>query len=426
LTLWEEGATLGVTRVRMLRVVTGGRMKIKRRYFLGLAGLVGAGGLLSLKGCDGFSDRYTEEEAQALIAQKAREQELSGTGPFGLQRYEGYRGLAELPWYEVNAEGRLVMVDDSVPAAIDVHAHLGMAMLFAPDLDLQARTPRVEYMLDCDATNPGCPLDLDVYINANFSDEALRRLQLLTVSQLFWGGGAAATHTIPNLLAEMDDCRVEKAQILPIAWDLPFGDNLTEGWMREIDKAEARSRLLIGGSVVPGDPEAPEQLRALAAKGVSMIKLHPTMQRFYPDDVMMAPIYETCGELGLPIIFHGGRAGIEPEMTHKYALMRHYEGAIRDFPKVQFVMGHAGARDVDDVIPLAQKYDNLWLGIHGQGVTKLDQLIREVGGDRLLYGTDWPFYHLAATQAKVLLVTQDRPDVRYAILRGNAERLFGL
>ncbi len=89
------------------------------------------------------------------------------------------------------------------------------------------------------------------------------------------------------------------------------------------------------------------------------------------------------------------------------------------------MIGHAGARDVDGAIPLAQKYKNLWLGIHGQGVTKLDQLVREVGADRLLYGTDWPFYHLAATQAKVLIVTEGKPAARHAILRGNAERLFG-
>ncbi|WOF74804.1 amidohydrolase family protein [Parvibaculaceae bacterium PLY_AMNH_Bact1] len=402
-------------------------MKLKRRSFLGLAGaltLASVAGYFSLRS-DRFSERYTQEEADALIAQKAREAAQSGSGPFGRQVYEGYRGLAALPWYELNAQGRLVLVDESVPAAVDVHAHLGMNMLFAPDLDLSAQTDRVEYMLDCDATAPGCPLDLDVYINANFSEAALRRLQLMSLAQILHGSSAAATHTIPNLLAEMDDCRVEKAQILPIAWGLPFGDALTENWFQAIESAKAETRLLRGGSVVPGDPEAPAKLRALAAEGIRMIKLHPTMQRFYPDDPAMAPIYETCGELGLPILYHGGRAGIEPEFSHKYALMRHYEGAIRDFPNVQFVMGHAGARDVDQVIPLAQKYANLSLGIHGQGVTKLDQLVREVGSDKLLYGTDWPFYHLAATQAKVLMVTEGKPEARYAILRGNAERLFG-
>jgi predicted TIM-barrel fold metal-dependent hydrolase len=55
------------------------------------------------------------------------------------------------------------------------------------------------------------------------------------------------------------------------------------------------------------------------------------------------------------------------------------------------------------------------------GVTILHELI-----ERLLFGTDWPFYHQAATLAKVLLVTEGRRDVRRAILRGNAERLLGL
>ena len=79
-----------------------------------------------------------------------------------------------------------------------------------------------------------------------------------------------------------------------------------------------------------------------------------------------------------------------------------------------------------DAVPLARRYPNAWLDIHGQGVTTLHELIERVGGDRLLFGTDWPFYHLAATLAKVLLVTRDRTDIRDAILRGNALRLLGL
>ena len=58
--------------------------------------------------------------------------------------------------------------------------------------------------------------------------------------------------------------------------------------------------------------------------------------------------------------------------------------------------------------------------------TRLDELIDRLGSERLLFGSDWPFYHLAATLAKVLIVTQGRPEARHAILRGNAERLLGL
>jgi predicted TIM-barrel fold metal-dependent hydrolase len=53
-------------------------------------------------------------------------------------------------------------------------------------------------------------------------------------------------------------------------------------------------------------------------------------------------------------------------------------------------------------------------------------MIERTGGDRLLFGTDWPFYHIGASLAKVLIVTAapGRQDLRRRILRDNAQRLF--
>jgi predicted TIM-barrel fold metal-dependent hydrolase len=298
--------------------------------------------------------------------------------------------------------------------------------LLAPEIDLLARKERVQHILDCDAEEPGCPLDLDVYINANFRAKDMRSLYWNSVSQLLWGSRKEATHTIPNLLDEMDATSVAQAMILPIAFGLPFGDNLTEQFMAAIERAGAGDRLLYGASVHQSDPKAAEKLRRYAKAGARMVKLHPAGARFFPDAEEMFPIYRACDELGLPVIFHGGRAGIEPEYSHQFTLIRHYEGALREFPNLQFVLAHAGARDVEDAIKLADRYPNLWYGTHGQGVTVLARLIEEVGSDRLLFGSDWPFYHLAASLAKVLIVTEGKPEVRHAMLRGNAERLLGL
>ena len=71
--------------------------------------------------------------------------------------------------------------------------------------------------------------------------------------------------------------------------------------------------------------------------------------------------------------------------------MRHYEAMLRDLPTVRFVLGHAGARDVVDAIPLAERYENAWLGLHGQGVAVLREIIAKVDPGRLLFGSDWPF-----------------------------------
>ncbi len=368
--------------------------------------------------------RYSEEDAAGLDAQREAERLASGRGPFGPQRYRGYRGLAELPWFELDGTDRLRLVADDVPRAIDVHAHLGMSLLFAPELDLQRRTPRVEHLLDCDRADPGCALDLDVYINSNFQPADLRGLQYDAVARLLWGSSASETHTLANLRAEMDDVGVEKAAVLPIAFGLPFGDDLAERWLDAISVSETPDRFIRGASVHLGDDAWREKLGAQAARGARMVKLHPAGQRYFPDDLRAMEIYEECGRLGLVVFLHGGRAGIEPEYAHQFTMMKGYEPMLAEHPDVDFVLGHAGARDVEDAMVLGRRYQNAWLGIHGQGVTVLDRLTREVGPERLLFGTDWPFYHLAATLAKVLIVTDERPDVRHAILRGNAERLL--
>ena len=397
-------------------------MNLDRRTF---AKLLLAAGPLGLAGCLDRT-RYTEEDVARLEAQRREEKEKSGTGPYGVRRYQGYRGLSELPWFDLDDRGRLQCTVRDFPPIVDVHEHLGMSLLLAPEIDLQARAPRVRHLLDCDAEEPGSELDLDVYINANFSPAQLRTVRRTVVGRLIWGGGPATTHTIPNLLDEMDATGVERSLILPIAFGLPFGDNLTERYREAIAEADVGDRLIPAVSIHPNDPERIEKLRRYAEEGARVVKLHPTAQRFYPDAPEAMEIYEECGRLGLTVFFHGGRAGIEPEYSQQFALMRYYEPGIARFPHVQFVLGHSGARDVGDAIPLAQRHENAWLDLHGQGVTMLDEIIRRVGSDRLLFGTDWPFYHLAATLAKVLIVTERRPAVREAILRNNALRLLGI
>jgi predicted TIM-barrel fold metal-dependent hydrolase len=374
--------------------------------------------------CSSSSD-YTDADEAALERQKRAEAGQSGRGPHGPLRFRGYRGLAELPYFELDPGGQLRLTADDVPPAIDIHAHLGVALLFAPSIDLLRRTDRTQHMLDCDGSDPGCELDLDVYINTNFTPEMLRQLSRRLRNQLLLGNPAAETQTIPNLLAEMEAMNVERTAILPIAAGLPFGDDLTEEWMSAIERSEAGNRLIPFASVHPRDDAWREKLRGFAARGARGVKLHPEMQRLFPDDPAAMEIYAECESLGLPVIFHAGRSGIEPGFMRKYALIRRYVPAIESFPRVQFILGHAGARDVADVIPVTKRNRNVSLEISSQGVTQLLELLQELGPERLLFGTDWPFYHIGAPLTKVLLISEGRPEARAMILRGNAERLLG-
>ncbi|WOJ92765.1 amidohydrolase family protein [Congregibacter variabilis] len=399
---------------------------LSRRQVLRIA----AGGIaaVSTSGCseEPAPGRYTQADIDQLAKQQLDEAVRKGKGPYGEQRYAGYRGLASLPWFELNDAGNLICVDDSLPGIVDVHAHLGMSILFKPELDLQASTPRVRHLLDCDGTAPPSELDLDIYINGNFSPEALSKNERVLTTQGLWGNEVIRSHTIPNLIAEMDCMRVQHSLVLPIKLGLPFGDDLTEQWRAAISSADISDRLMAGCSVHPQDPDRVEQLHQYAATGARVVKLHPTVQRFYPDDPSMMPLYEEAQRLGMVIFFHGGRAGIEPESSQRYAVPRHYAKVLRDFPRLQVILGHAGARDSAGMLELALAHQNAWLGIHGQGVTSLDTIIARTGGERLLFGTDWPWYHLGATLAKVLICTDSpqRMAIRSAILRDNAMALL--
>jgi predicted TIM-barrel fold metal-dependent hydrolase len=374
-------------------------------------------------GCTRSSD-YSDDDAARLAKQMADEVARSGTGPYGPLRFQGYRGLAQLPYFTLDEQGQLRIRVDDLPPVIDCHTHLGWSQMLAPQVDLLQRAPRTQYYLDCDRQQPPCALDLDVYVNANFTDAMHRELSHEVINSLLVGSRAAATHTIPNLLAEMDAVGVAQAAVLPIAAGLPFDNDPTLHVLDAIHTAGVAKRLIPFASVHPRDTRKREQLRDYARRGVRGVKLHPEMQRFNPDDAAAMEIYEECGRLKLPVIFHAGRSGIEPGFIRPYALIRHYIPAIKTFPHVRFILGHAGARDVADAIPVAQQHDNVWLEISGQGVTQLDELLRVVGEHKLLFGTDWPFYPLAVTLAKVLIVTEKRESARRAILAGNATEVL--
>ncbi|EAQ98192.1 amidohydrolase family protein [Congregibacter litoralis] len=263
---------------------------LTRRRFLGAT----AGGF-ALSLVPGCSDtippgRYTQADIDLLAKQRIKEAEKKGKGPYGEQRYAGYRGLATLPWFDIDDRGQLVCIDDSLPGIVDVHAHLGMSILFKPQLDLQAATPRTRHLLDCDGSTPPCELDLDIYINGNFSPEALKDNERVLTTQGLWGNDVVRSHTIPNLIAEMDAMGVAHSFVLPIKLGLPFGDDLTEQWQNAITRAEVSDRLTTGCSVHPRDEDRVEQLRRYASGGSKLVKLHPTVQKFYPDDPSLMPL----------------------------------------------------------------------------------------------------------------------------------------
>jgi predicted TIM-barrel fold metal-dependent hydrolase len=335
------------------------------------------------------------------------------------QRFANLLDLARLPWFDVEG-GHLTVVDPALTRAVDMHTHLALAYLRPMALDLTAAHDDVLHYLPKDA-----PLDLDVYVNKNFRDDEMARMKRDLVIGSFTAGGMRETHTVPNLVREMGELHVTQSVLLPIEMPWPLSDNTTT-WTRAVRDAKAESRLVRFGSVHPYSPRMQAQLDDQVALGVRGIKVHPAVQMVRPDDKRAMKLYRMCAERALPVLWHCGPVDIEPPLGRYMSQLRHYERAIAENPSTTFVLGHSGALQMDEAVTYAKKYSNVWMELSSQSTSNIARLLDELGDDRLLFGSDWPFYHQAVPLAKVLMVTDGAPRSREKILYENAARLLRL
>jgi predicted TIM-barrel fold metal-dependent hydrolase len=144
-----------------------------------------------------------------------------------------------------------------------------------------------------------------------------------------------------------------------------------------------------------------------------------------PDHPRAMRLYGACGRLGLVVLFHCGPVGIEPAAGRRRSQVRLYEAAIAEHPGTRFILGHSGALQFDEALAFARRYENVWLETASQSLHNVRRLVHEAPGERVLLGSDWPFYSQAMALAKALLATEGLERERARLLHENAERLFG-
>jgi hypothetical protein len=323
--------------------------------------------------------------------------------------------LARLPWFATH-QGRLVLADRGVGPVIDMHAHVAQAYLLPLRVDLERATDNVEHYLPA-----CCPIDFEVYQNRNITPAALRALKRdLTLGSLS-RGGMRATHTVPNLVREMDELGVAHAVLLPI--DLPY---VSRNAAHALAAARRQPRLLGFGSVHPVVDRVGERLDDQAHAGARGVKMHPAVQLMAPNHPRAMALYHQCGERDLPLLWHCGPVGIELASGRRRSQVALYEEPIARHPRTRFVLGHAGALQMEQALDLACRYANVWLELSGQSLGNVRAILARADPDRVVYGSDWPFYHQAIGIAKVLLATEGRPELRRKVLYANAAALLGL
>jgi uncharacterized protein len=329
-------------------------------------------------------------------------------------RFESLLDLATLPWFSLNEHGRLVMSDDSVGPIADLHTHLALAYVRPMSVDLQKLHPETQhYLPSC------CAIDLDVYVNKNMSPDVIKALTKDLTWMSLGRRGMRATHTVPNLEREMDETGIRASVLLPI--DFPaISDNASVA-LRE---AKTSNKLLSFGSVHPYSTGREKKLDSQLARGAKGIKMHPSVQLVRADNRRARELYAMCADREMIVFWHCGPAGIEPKLGQYLNQVKFYQAPIAENPKTTFVLGHAGARQFEEALRLQRQYPNVWLETSSQSLSNVRRMVEEADPDRIVHGSDWPFYHPAISVAKVLLATEDRREIRHKILWKNAARLL--
>jgi predicted TIM-barrel fold metal-dependent hydrolase len=169
-----------------------------------------------------------------------------------------------------------------------------------------------------------------------------------------------------------------------------------------------------------------------ADRGARGIKIHPAAQRFLPDHPAMAPTYALCEELGLTVLSHSGRTREPPDYADPFA----FAPVMEQHPNLHLLLAHLGGASWLQVSEFAAAFPTVsfdlceiiaWTGSPGGPTAdQLGRLIREIGAERVLFGTDFPWYEVDRTIDQLMALPHLSDEERRGILGENAVRRVGL
>ena len=223
-----------------------------------------------------------------------------------------------------------------------------------------------------------------------------------------------------RMIRIMDLCGIAKAVLSPnMSWesDLVFANDL----MR--DAVASHPGRIYGACAVNGNyPElsGDELERCFEDAAVLMIKIHPAVSKCRLDDKRMNGIYEFASRRKLCILAHTWLD------NDPFGNMDLFSGVAGDHPDIPWIMGHSGGpygsrRAVELALQVPNIYLDLTLSMCP--ARQVEFFVKEVGAERVLFGTDNPFLDPRPQVGRVALADISPRD-KVNIFGANARRLI--
>lgn len=327
--------------------------------------------------------------------------------------------LDRLPWFEKDDQGAICLRQDAgVAPVIDVHAHLGWSLGFGRAVDMTRRVD-VQYFYDFER-------EQDVLYEQDHPtvDEAGAIVEE-GLESILHTPNRNQSHTAANLSAEMDRMRFQSIVLLPVEVPGMSGRHARD----TLEAGALDARFVPFGAVHPfpwGARKADALQHQVDAYAIKGIKLHPVFQFVAPEDRNTMGMFEWCEANDVLVLSHAGYTGREPKAMRSKAEPERFAEPLKAFPKLRIVLAHTGIRRIDETLAVARQFeDQVWVDISGQPVPNIMYILERYSTEKILFGSDWPFFPLAVMLARALVATEGCPDVRDNVLQHNAGRLLG-
>jgi hypothetical protein len=205
-------------------------------------------------------------------------------------------------------------------------------------------------------------------------------------------------------------------------------------WLCDVGAAHPRLLPFVTANpAVAGADDAEAHLdEAFGDWGARGLKLHPIAIRTYPDDPGLAGVYAACERAGVPIVFHGG-----PDVRgYGWSVPERFAALAAARPGLAVIVAHLGGAAWREAAALAAAAPHLvfdlseivnWIGApQAPTAEEVVSLVRAIGVERVLLGSDFPWYSPVDTVSAVEALPGLSAAERDAILGENAARLLRL
>ena len=241
--------------------------------------------------------------------------------------------------------------------------------------------------------------------------------------------------SVEDYLRKMDAAGIERSLLIAVRAGEPAWQGSFEIPYQQIaqycDAYPDRFSGLAGVDPTRGIQQLKELDHAVKELGFVGAHFYPHWFRMPPDSALCYPIYSRCEELGIPIMMQVGQNLIYQKDVRLPSVAKPIllDQVAIDFPNLVLIGIHIGVPWTDEMIAMAWKHENVYIGIDAYAPkhlpASLKHYMNSYGSHKVMFGTDWPVIDPERAVSEIHEHAL-RPESLEKVMRGNAVKVFRL